>query len=108
MGVVVPVLPTTPFLILSALCYARSSDRYYRWLLTNRLFGRYLDDYLHGRGIPWRVKALTLTFLWGVMGSTVAFAVDAWWLRALLLLIAVGVTAHIIMLKGGGRRPRRG
>ena len=60
----VPVLPTTPFLILAAICYARGSVGCYRWLVTNRVFGRYLDDYLHGRGVSWRVRAAALAFLW--------------------------------------------
>lgn len=106
-GIVVPVLPTTPFLILSAVCYGRSSERCYRWLVTNRVFGRYLDDYLHGRGIPWRVKASALVLLWGVIGCTGLLVVDALWLRMLLFVIAAGVTAHIVMLKGRRRRSPR-
>lgn len=98
-GIVVPVLPTTPFLILAAVCYARSSVRCYRWLMTNRMFGRYLDDYLHRRGIPWRVRASALTFTWVVIGVSAILFVDRLWLRIFLLAIALAVTVHLVMLK---------
>jgi uncharacterized protein len=101
-GVVVPVLPTTPFLILAAICFARSSPRVYRWLVTNRVFGRHLDDYLHGRGVSWKVRATTLVFLWAVITVSAVVFVDKWWLRVLLFAIAAGVTAHVVLL------PRRG
>lgn len=103
-AVVVPVLPTTPFLILAAICYARSSVRCYRWLVTNRVFGRYLDDYLRGRGVSWKVKAGALVFLWAVICVSALVFVDALWLRIVLFVIALGVTIHVIMLKGA-RRP---
>jgi uncharacterized membrane protein YbaN (DUF454 family) len=102
-GVVVPILPTTPFLILTAICYARGSSRGYRWLVTNRLFGRYLNDYLCGRGVSWRVKAGALVLLWGVIAVTAVFFTERLWLRMLLPAIAVAVTVHVFMLKT--RRP---
>lgn len=102
-GVVVPVLPTTPFLILAAVCYARSSVRCYRWLITNRVFGRYLDDYLQGRGVSWRVKAGALVFLWAVISVSALVFAGALWLRIVLFVIALGVTAHLVMLKGKKR-----
>lgn len=98
-GIVVPVLPTTPFLILAAVCYARSSVRCYQWLVTNRVFGRYLDDYLHRRGIPWRVRASALAFTWVVIGVSAVLFVDRLWLRIFLLVIALAVTVHLVMLK---------
>jgi uncharacterized membrane protein YbaN (DUF454 family) len=107
-GIVVPGLPTTPLFILSAACYARSSERCYRWLVGNRLFGRYLDDYLRGRGIPWRVRVVTLAILWVGMGCTALFAVEALWLRVLLIAIAAGVTVHIVLLKRRGDRTPEG
>ncbi|MBN1630507.1 MAG: YbaN family protein [Thermoleophilia bacterium] len=102
-GIVVPVLPTTPFLILAAICYARGSAGCYRWLVTNRVFGRHLDDYLHGRGVSWKVKSGALALLWGVITVTAVLLVSALWLRILLFVIAVGVTLHLVMLKGRGR-----
>lgn len=99
-GVMVPVLPTTPFLILAAFFYARSSRRCYRWLMTNRVFGRYLEDYLCGRGVPWRVKACALALLWAAIMLSTIFLTDTLWLRVLLPLIAVGVTIHIVLLRG--------
>ena len=102
-GVVVPVLPTSPFLILAAICYARSSSRCYCWLVTNRVFGRYLDDYLHGRGVSWKVKTGALVFLWGVITVTAVLFVQVLWLRIVLFAIAVGVTVHLVMLKGRSR-----
>lgn len=107
-GVAVPVLPTTPFLILAAICYARSSDRCYCWLMTNRVFGRYLDDYVHGRGVPWRVRIGTLVLLWGVITATAILWVHALWLRILLFFIAAAVTTHLVMLRGrGGKGVKR-
>jgi uncharacterized membrane protein YbaN (DUF454 family) len=102
-GIAVPLLPTTPFLILAAICFARSSPRVYRWLVTNRMFGGHLDDYLRGRGVSWNVRALTLAFLWAVITTTAVVFVDALWLRILLFAIAAGVTAHVVLL-----RDRRG
>ncbi len=98
-GMALPVLPTTPFLLLSLWCFSRSSERWERWLLTNPLFGRYLDDYRSGRGIPRRVKGYILLLLWGTIFYTAFALVDPWWLRGVLLAVAVGVTLHIVRQK---------
>ncbi len=102
-GIVIPVLPTTPFLLLAAVCYGRSSERSYRWLVTNRVFGRYLDDYLRGRGMPWRAKAFALVLLWGTITLSAVLFVSQWWLRILLFVVATGVTVYILTLKGQNR-----
>ncbi len=98
-GVFLPLLPTTPFILLAAACYARSSRRFYDWLVTNRLFGRYVSNYLELRGIPAKVKVVVLLALWITIGCSAAFAVDALWARALLLFVAIAVSAHILSLR---------
>ena len=98
-GIFVPLLPTTPFLLLAAACYARSSERFYNWLLNNRVFGRYVRDYLQKRGISLRVKIITLVLLWATIILSAIFATDALWLRILLTVIAVGVTIHILWIR---------
>jgi hypothetical protein len=62
LGIFLPLLPTTPFLLLAAACYARSSERFYNWLLNNRWFGHYIRNYLEGKGVPLRVKVLSICF----------------------------------------------
>jgi uncharacterized membrane protein YbaN (DUF454 family) len=94
-GMVVPVLPTTCFLLLAAWCFARSSPRLYGWMFHNALFGRYLRDYRDGRGIPRAVKVGSLSLMWLTIGASVVFAVSALWLRVLLLAIAAAVTIHV-------------
>jgi len=98
-GIFIPILPTTPFLLLAAFCYARSSERFYRWLLTNPWFGEYLTNYREGRGMALRDKLLTLTALWLAIGSSVAFAVPSAWGKAGLILIALAVTVHLVGIK---------
>ena len=98
-GMFVPVLPTTPFLLLAAVCYARSSKRFYRWLTTNRWCGKYIRNYREGRGIPPRQKVLAIVLLWLTIGSTAWLAVSQWWARSILLAIAAGVTIHLVKIK---------
>jgi len=64
LGIFVPILPTTPFLLLAAACYSRSLQRFYDWLLNNKYFGNYIRNYLEKEGIPLKVKVLTLAVLW--------------------------------------------
>lgn len=99
LGIFLPLLPTTPFLLLAAICYAKGSPRLLNWLLNNRWFGRYIADYRAGRGIPRREKILTLIALWLTIGLTIAFAVSLWWVQVLLIAIALGVTVHLLMVK---------
>ena len=99
LGVLVPVLPTTPFLLLAAACYARSSQRFYDWLLTNRWFGSYIRNYLQGKGISLKIKILTISILWLTIGCSVAFAVQVFTIRLILILIAVGVAIHILSVR---------
>ncbi len=99
LGIPLPVLPTTPFLLLAAWCFARSSERLHRWLLTNRLFGKYIRDYTEHRGIPRRVKVYTLVLLWATISLSAFGAVDAWWIRLLLFAVAIGVSVHIFRIK---------
>jgi uncharacterized protein len=103
-GVVVPLLPTTPFLLLAAACFVRSSDTLYGWLTSNRLFGGFIRDYREQQGVSARAKITALALLWGVIGYTALMAVDAAWLRVLLAAIAVAVTIHLLRLKTIGSR----
>jgi hypothetical protein len=98
-GVVVPLLPTTPFLLLAAACFVRSSDTLYARLTTNRLLGGFIRDYREQRGMSARAKLVALVLLWGVIGYTALAAVTATWLRMLLAAIAVAVTVHLLRLK---------
>ena len=83
----------------AAACYSRSSQRFYDWLLNNKYFGNYIRNYLEKKGIPLKIKALTLALLWATIGCPVAFAVEILFVRALLIVIAIGVSIHIFSLR---------
>ncbi len=106
LGIFLPVLPTTPFLLLAAFFFARSSPRFYRWLHTNRWFGTYLTDYREGRGMPLREKVLTLAALWLTIMATVVFALSSWIPRVVLLLIASAVSFHLVRIPTYRRPPQ--
>ena len=98
-GIFIPVLPTTPFLLLAAACYMRSSERFYRWLLNNRLFGAYISNYIKGKGMPLKIKVATILLLWITIGITATFGVQNIAIRIALVLIAIGVTVHISLIR---------
>jgi uncharacterized membrane protein YbaN (DUF454 family) len=99
LGVFLPLLPTTPFLLLAAACYLRSSQRFYNWLLGNRLLGSYIKNYLEGKGMPLRAKIFSISLLWITIGYSVIFVVEALPIRVVLALIAIGVTTHILHIR---------
>jgi uncharacterized protein len=98
-GIVVPVLPTTPFLLLGAICYMHSSPRLYKALVRGRFIGAYLRNYLEGRGMSVRVKIWTLGLLWVAIGCSAAFATHGLLVRLILLAVLVGVTVHVLLIK---------
>jgi uncharacterized membrane protein YbaN (DUF454 family) len=99
LGILLPVLPTTPFLLLAAACYARSSPRFYNWLLTNKWFGTYIGNYRRKRGMPLKLKLSTVALTWLTIGLSMALAVHSLPLRLLLAAVALGVTVHIMSIK---------
>jgi len=98
-GIFIPILPTTPFLLLAAACYMRSSERFYQWLINNRVFGAYVRNYIEGRGMPVRIKIFTILLLWLTIGLSIIFGVQNIVIRIVLICIAIGVTAHISLIK---------
>ena len=98
-GIFVPVLPTTPFLLLAATCYLRSSERFYLWLKNNRLFGAYIRDYIEGKGMALKTKIITLVLLWTGIGISIVVGTQSLVVRIILGIVAVGVTLHIILIK---------
>jgi uncharacterized membrane protein YbaN (DUF454 family) len=98
-GIFVPILPTTPFLLLAAACYMRSSERFYRWLTSNRIFGDYVKNYIEGRGMPAKIKTFTILLLWLTIGLSITFAVQSLVIRIVLLCVAAGVTTHIALIR---------
>jgi uncharacterized protein len=97
-GVFVPVLPTTPLLLLAAACYARSSVRLHDWLLQHPVFGEYIRDYGERRGMKPRAKVVAITALWLGIGISI-LVVGTFWLQLLLATVAVLVTTHILRLR---------
>ena len=97
-GIFVPLMPTTVFLLLAAACYARSSEKRYQRLLGNKWLGQYIRNSRERRGMTWRHKTVTVALLWIGIGATAAFSVESWWARTLLGAIALGVTIHVARL----------
>lgn len=97
-GIVLPILPTTPFLLLSAACYVRSSEKAYNWLLNNRVFGQYIRDYRDGKGLPVKIRVITITLLWITIIISLFF-ITIFWVQILLLIIAIAVSLHVAMIK---------
>lgn len=98
-GVPLPFLPTTPFLILAAACYMRGSPRMHRWMLTNRYFGAYLKNYIEGKGLPVKTKVASIATLWVVILFSALVVTESVLIRAVLLVVGIGVTIHLVALK---------
>lgn len=99
LGIFLPVLPTTPFLLLAAALFFRSSPRLYRWLLGHKYLGPYIRNFLHDRSIPLHVKILVVSLLWITAINCICFVFDNWWLKGLMGGIALGVTVYVLSFK---------
>lgn len=97
-GIFLPILPTTPFLLLTAALYARSSPQLYQWLMQHPRLGAYIRDFNEHRSLPLRIKVISVSMLWCTMLYSI-YVVESVWLKCMLLAIAIGVTVHILRFK---------
>ncbi|TLX57177.1 DUF454 domain-containing protein [Stutzerimonas nosocomialis] len=97
-GIFLPVLPTTPFLLLAAACFVRSSRRFYLWLVGHKHLGPWIRDYLEGNGIPLKGKVYAIGLMWLSIGLS-CWLVPLFWARAFMLVSAVLVTLYILRQK---------
>ena len=96
LGIFLPLLPTTPFLLLASACYVRSSERLHGWLMGNRLLGGYIRNFRERRGIPLRGRVITVVLLWLPLIYSV-YRLDLIWLE--LLLVAMGLAWSVLILR---------
>ena len=97
MGLFLPMLPTTPFLLLSAAAWLKASPSLYAWLLNHKLFGEYIRNYREHRAIPLRVKIFSVTLVWLTIGYCIFAVVDKWWWAQLLMaILAIAISWHIL------------
>ncbi|WP_404451099.1 YbaN family protein [Virgibacillus necropolis] len=99
LGIILPLLPTTPLLLLAAACYVRSSDNFYQRLITNKWIGPYIENYRAGKGIPLRAKIIGVFSLWISMGYTIFFIIPLVFIKIFLFLIAGFFTLVILKQK---------
>ncbi len=98
-GIFLPLLPTTVFLLIASYFFARSSERFNNWLLNSRVLGSYIKNYKEGKGMTPGSKVFSVSFLWFGILMSVFFLVQSVYLKIFLLLIAIAVTIHILYLK---------
>lgn len=97
-GIFLPVLPTTPFFLLAAACFARSSQRFYDWLVMHPILGPWFRDYLEGNGIPRKAKIYSIATMWLSIGIS-CWLVPLPWARLGMLISATLVTNYILRLR---------
>lgn len=98
-GIALPILPTTPFLLLSSYLFLKSSERLYNWLLNNKILGKYIKDFQIEKSIPLKVKISSISLLWITISTSAIFFIHIIWLKLLLFAIAIGVSIHILHYK---------
>jgi uncharacterized protein len=105
-GIFLPLLPTTPFVLLAAACYARGSRRFYDWLLAQRTFGPIIHEWQRHRSIPYKTKITAVVLMSLTLGTSVVFFVQPLWLQGLLALMGVGLAVWLYRMPSRDRPPR--
>ena len=103
-GLVLPVLPTTPFILLAALCFARASPKLHRWLLGSRTFGPMIHEWQRHRAIPWRTKLTAIALMSVTMAGSIVFFVRPWPLQAALFLLGLVLSIWLYRIPSRDRR----
>lgn len=98
-GIFLPVLPTTIFLILASACFVKSSPRANEWLRNHKLLGMYIKNYQDKTGLTIKAKIFNITFLWVMILLSAFYLTNELYIKIILILIAVGVTIHLLMIK---------
>lgn len=98
-GIFLPLLPATPFFLLAAFFYSKSSEKFHSGLLNNRYIGNYIKNYQSGKGIPLKVKTFSVLLLWISILYSAIFIVENIYIKIFLVLTAIIVTAHIFSIK---------
>ena len=104
LGVFLPLLPATPFLLLASACYLRGSERLHGWLMGNRLLGGYIRNFQQGRGIPLRAKVVTIALLWASLLYSI-YRIDLPAVDIVLCVIGATTTTLILRMKTLKERP---
>ena len=115
LGRFLPLLPTTPFYLLTAWFYLRGSDRMYNAVMKNKYFGKTVRDFMVDKSISTRTKVVTISMLWGTITFSAIWAVPKvahneiflWVIRLVLLFIAIGVTIHVLSYKTRKTRKKK-
>jgi uncharacterized membrane protein YbaN (DUF454 family) len=105
-GIFLPLLPTTPFVLLAAACYARGSRRFYDWLLAQRTFGPIIHEWQHHRSIPYRTKITAVALMSLTLGVSIMFFVEPLWLQGLLAAMGVGLAVWLYRMPSRDRPGR--
>ena len=96
-GIVLPLLPTTPFLLLSTYCFSRSSEKFHRFILENKVFGQYIRDYNEKKGITLKNKIIAMSVLSVGIGYSF-YKVPNIYMRGMLAVVFIGVSIHLLKL----------
>jgi uncharacterized membrane protein YbaN (DUF454 family) len=97
-GIILPLLPTTPFLLLATACYARSSDRFYNGLLSNRVLGPPIREWRDHRAVTKRTKLTSVIVVVISFGFTIGFVLDKELPKIILTVVALGIIAILLLL----------
>ncbi len=103
LGIFLPLLPTTPFVLLAAACYARGSRRFYAWLLAQRTFGPIVHEWQHHRSIPYRTKLTAVVLMSLTLGTSIVFFVKPVWLKVALAAMGVGLAVWLYRMPSRDR-----
>lgn len=98
LGIILPVLPTTPFMLLAAGCFSGSNKKMENWIKKNKYFGSYINNYQNGLGVPKKIKMKSIAYLW-ISLIICTFFMDKLWVKLLIFMIGSLVTIHLLSLK---------
>jgi uncharacterized membrane protein YbaN (DUF454 family) len=97
-GIFLPVLPTTPLVLLAATCFARSYRPFHEWLVAHRLFGPIVREWHEHRSIPYRTKLFAIGMMAVALGTSIVFFIDPPWLKAALAAFGVALGVYMYRL----------
>jgi uncharacterized membrane protein YbaN (DUF454 family) len=103
LGIFLPLLPTTPFILLAAACYARGSRRFYEWLLSQRTFGPIVHEWQQHRSIPYRTKVTAIVLMSATLGTSIIFFVRPAWLKVALAVMGIGLAVWLYRMPSRDR-----